>query len=86
MKIDAKTLAALDPLTRHAPAFSALRALVDEMVAEREGKHTKAAKAALLEPGARPAGLVELGALMQAKEVQQLLINIGGKQNNTEDK
>jgi len=78
-------IAKLEPLTRNAVAFVALRDVVDAMVTEKGKKHDAAAKAALLDPAARATGLIALGAYAQAQELQNLLLQISGKQNTTED-
>jgi hypothetical protein len=86
MKLSAELIAKLEPLTRNPAAFTALRDAVDAMVAEKSEKHIAAAKAALVDLAARPAGLIALGAYAQAQEVQNLLLQISGKQNKTEEK
>ena len=86
MKLSPETIAKLEPLTRNTVAFVALRDLVDAMVSEKASKRDAAANAALLNPEARAVGLIAVGAYAQAQELQQLLLQISGKQNNTEEK
>lgn len=86
MKLKAETLAKLEPLTRSTAAFIVLRDIVDKMVEDKGRTHTDMAKAALVDPEVRARGLIALGAYAQAQEIQNLLLQISGKQNDKEEK
>ena len=77
MKLTKQQIEKLFPLTRDKAAYTELMRIVEGIEHDKEVKYQAAAKAALLDPSARPQGLLALGALMQAKDIKQIFIDIG---------